>query len=108
MTSKLKVLKYNEKYITLMAIDIEKYGEEKNLFSMFIRSWLLSVPILFIMSAVICTYINWPNMEICTMSSVWIFAGSQSSGMFLSFVLELDSVKSLHIQLQQFIAEQGK
>lgn len=108
MTSTLKVLKYNEKYITLMAIDIEKFGEEKNLSSIFIRSWLLSVPILFIMSAVMCTYVNWPNMEICTMSSVWIFAGSQSSGMFLSFVLELNSVKSLHIQLQQFIAEQGK
>lgn len=104
----LKVLKLSEKYLTGMGIDIQTFGEKTNFFVYIIRIYVFTVVIGFTISAITLTCTYWPQMEIVGLGAVWIFVGLQSTGIFLSFILKLDAVKSMHIQLQQFIDEQGE
>lgn len=47
-------------------------------------------------------------MDIIGLGAVWMFAGIMVFGIFLSFILKLDAVRSMYTELQQFVNVHGE
>lgn len=105
MVNRFQVLRYNKKYISLMNVHLEK---ENVFFKSFLRCIILFLAISFPISAMTYAYKSWPQLEIVSASAIIGFGGLLSSGMFISFWLNFNTVKIVHARLQQIIDEEGE
>lgn len=103
--NKLKVLTFNQAIMSKLAL----YSTESiDPVSEFFKSpityyFLFNAFILDIISCGIFVYQNFTHFELALETFFVVIAGLQSGGMFLSFGLKLDKVKSLQLELQKIV-----
>lgn len=105
MSKKFHVLKFNQNLMARIGINSHHLTGSKN---EFLRSFavyyiLFNLIALCIISSTVFAYQNSDHIEVALLTILVIVAGFQSSGMFLSVGLNIQTVKTLHLRLQEIV-----
>lgn len=102
---KFKVLKFNQNFMARIGINSHHLTESKNEFFRSFAAYfiLFNLIVLCIISSSVFAYQNLNHLELALLTTLVIVAGFQSSGMFLSVGLNMTTVKTLHLQLQNIV-----
>lgn len=107
--SEFKVLEKNEKLVSWVGVRLNSVAEgSTGFFNSIIPYFVLLQLITSSISCLVFTFIYWPQIEIISDAFVVGLVVFQAAGMYLSFGLNLKSVKAVHIHLQEIVNELGK
>lgn len=107
LTEKIHVLKFNQNFMAHIGLNSHHLAESKNEFfrSIFAYFILFNLIVWCVISTSVFAYQNLANLELALVTALFIVAGFQSCGMFLSVGLNMTAVKALHLRLQQIVDE---
>lgn len=105
MTRKFHVLKFNQNLMAHIGINSHHLTGSKN---EFLRSFaayyiLFNLIVLCIISSTVFAYQNLDHIEVALLTILVIVAGFQAGGMFLSVGLNIQTVKTLQLRLQEIV-----
>lgn len=107
MKEKIKILKYNQRLMTLFGVYSYQLTEPSNEFyQSFGAHYVAFCNIMFLMvSPTIFSYLNISHIDLVLQNVSLITGGIQAVGMFISVGINMKKVKMLHINLQRLVDE---
>lgn len=101
----MKVLKYNQFYLTLLGISSNRLTEATNEFWKSLSSYvmLIGLVIVMFMGTLIYVFQNMYHLTLALRAILLICASLQCAGSYTSIGLKMKKVKRLQLQIQEFV-----
>lgn len=101
-----KVLKNNELFMAWVGVRAYRFTERTNeFFTSFVPWYILLMVSLFTISSIVYFYMSLPRFE--SETCIVFLCGFQILGMLFSFGSEMNTIKAVHLSLQQIVDEEG-
>lgn len=105
---KFKVLERNAIFMNLLGIRAYRFDRDSNdFFQSFGPYYILFVALCAAVSSTLFIQKNWPHLDIVSPAITCFIGVLHTGSMFVSFGLNMKTVKKVHRQLQGIVDEQG-
>lgn len=103
-----RVLKYNQWIMSMLGVYSYRLTDLTNkLFKSIGSYYIIFMLGSCVISSAVFIYLNWPKFELIFEPSIVVCGGTQSFGMYLNIVLQMDKIKILHLKLQEIVEKEG-
>lgn len=101
-----KVLKYNEIFMAWVGVRAYRFTMQTNeFFTSVVPLYIIFMVIVFTTSSIVFFSLSWPKFE--SETCIVFLCGFQILGMLLSFGSKMNTIKAVHLRLQEIVDEVG-
>lgn len=101
-----KVLKYNEIFMAWVGVRAYRFTTQTNeFFTSVVPLYIIFMVIVFTTSSIVYFSLIWPKFE--SETCIVFLCGFQILGMLLSFGSKMNTIKAVHLRLQEIVDEEG-